>query len=146
MEDLQESLKRLLAVGCGGFVGAVARYSISAYIKRRFPMSFPLGTLTVNALGCLLIGFLMAWFSFGWDTPKDGLPVTRPAWLTVRSQLFLVHGLLGSLTTFSTFGYETLELMRELRYPLAIGNIATSLVVGILFVWLGHHTARVWLS
>lgn len=145
MDSWTEGLKRILAVGCGGFIGAIARYTISRYVKQRFPMEFPIGTLAVNALGCLLIGFLMALFSFGWDAPrhKDYWPI--PAWLTPTNQLILVHGILGSLTTFSTLGYETLELMRTNQQQLAAASVALNLIIGITFVWSGHSLARAWL-
>ena len=145
MDSWTDDFKRLLAVGCGGFVGAIARYTISRYVKHRFPMDLPIGTLTVNALGCLMIGFLMALFSFGWDAPRQKEFWSMPAWLTETNQLLIVHGILGSLTTFSTLGYETLELMRGAQFHLALANVALNLAIGIAFVWIGHSVARIWL-
>lgn len=138
MDQLGTQVWRLLAVGCGGFLGAVTRFGINEVIRRRFPTEFPLGTLTVNMIGCLLIGGLMALFRFGWDTPGPRLFFVTPAWLTENTRLLLVTGMLGSLTTFSTLSYETLELLRRAETSLALANVAVSLIAGIVFVWLGH--------
>lgn len=117
----------VLLVGLGGFIGAIARYGISSWVYRYTPMTFPYGTLVVNLLGCLLIGFLMTW-SF------DRL---GPHW-----RMFAVTGLLGSLTTFSTFGYETLLLIDRGDIKAAILSVAANMVVGLLAVvvgrWLAH--------
>ncbi|GAB4156599.1 MAG: fluoride efflux transporter CrcB [Planctomycetaceae bacterium] len=113
-----------LAVGLGGFVGAIARYAISGILQNRFPGFRPAGTLVVNLLGCLLIGFLMA------------IVISRPNF-SHTARLFLITGILGSLTTFSTFGYETVELLREQEYRGALWNILSNLVVGLLAVGLG---------
>lgn len=113
-----------LAVGLGGFVGAIARYAISGILQNRFPGFRPAGTLVVNLLGSLLIGFLMA------------IVISRPNF-SHTARLFLITGILGSLTTFSTFGYETVELLREQEYRGALWNILSNLVVGLLAVGLG---------
>ncbi|MCH8828593.1 MAG: fluoride efflux transporter CrcB [Planctomycetes bacterium] len=115
----------VLAVGCGGFLGAVGRYLLSGYVQKRFPGFPPAGTLIVNVIGCLLIGVLMA------------IVVQRRHDFSPALQLFLITGILGSLTTFSTFGYETVELLREQNYRSALWNIAANLVIGLIAVWLG---------
>ena len=113
-----------LAVGCGGFLGAIARYAISGLFQKRFPHFTPAGTLAVNVLGCFMIGVLMA------------VITTRPNF-PPKLQLFLVTGILGSLTTFSTFGYETVELLREQSYRTALWNVTANLAFGLPAVWLG---------
>ena len=118
-------LQNTLAVGCGGFVGAVLRYAISGALQSRFPKFTPAGTLAVNVLGCLIIGVLMA------------IVVSRPETFSQNVKLFLITGILGSLTTFSTFGYETVELMREENYRAALWNITANLALGLPAVWLG---------
>lgn len=118
-------MQQILAVGCGGFIGAVSRYALSGVIQRRFPAFTPAGTLVVNVIGCLLIGGLMA------------VVVTRPNDFHPTLRLFLITGILGSLTTFSTFGYETVEFLREENYRFAFFNVATNVVIGLPAVWLG---------
>ena len=124
---------QLLAVGCGGFLGAVARYGLSSYLSRGQGAGFPLGTLTVNALGCLLIGVLMT------------LMAQRES-LSPEMRLFLSTGFLGSLTTFSTFGQETIELLRGGDMRLALLNVALNVVLGLLAVLAGGSLARVFLN
>lgn len=115
-------IKELLTVAAGGSVGAVSRYLLAGAVERTFKGSgFPLGTFSVNVLGCLLIGILL------------GLAEARLE-LSHQARLFLAIGLLGSLTTFSTFGYETLELLRHGRTGAALLTVAGNLVVGLLAV------------
>ena len=89
-------MQQILAVGAGGFVGAVLRYLISAAMLKRFPDFPPAGTLLVNVVGCAVIGVVMALIS-------------EHNALSPNTRLLLVTGILGSLTTFSTFGYDTLR-------------------------------------
>lgn len=109
-----------LAVALGGSLGAVARYALSQWVVRRFPV----GTFVVNVVGCLLIGFFVA------------LSV-KMKWPGPTLQAFIVGGFLGSLTTFSTFVYQSYDLTRQDSLSLGILNLAANLVVGLLLVWLG---------
>ena len=115
---------KLLLVGAGGFVGAVLRYSISGWVHRYFGGVFPLGILVVNVLGCLAIGIMM------------GLLEQRQV-LSPNARLFWMIGLLGAFTTFSTFGYDTFELLREKSLWLGAVNIVGNVVLGLLAVWCG---------
>ena len=112
-------MKALIMVGLGGFAGAIARYVISNAINRWAPSGFPWGILVANVLGCLLIGILISQVKGDW-------------------RLLLITGFLGSLTTFSTFGLDTFELMRGDRLALAFGNIGLSVLLGLLAVWAGN--------
>jgi fluoride exporter len=123
-------MTRLLFVGVGGFVGTLARYWLSGLIARRYGETFPLGTLAVNALGCLLIGFL---FHFFYDRA-----LVNPTPSTV---IFI--GLLGGFTTFSSYGLQTFTLLRDGEVFLALINIVASNVLGLALVWLGYTVARV---
>jgi CrcB protein len=114
----------LLIVGLGGFLGAILRYGISSLVAARQGPGFPLATLLVNVLGCLAIGALMALLE-------------REA-LTANMRLFLAVGLLGSFTTFSTFGYETIELFRDGDYQPALWSVAANLLLGLVAVLLGR--------
>lgn len=130
-------MSQLLAVGLGGFIGAITRYSVTEFMSRKFP-GFPAGTFVVNATGCLLIGILMAVV-----THKQIHPSAR---VHEHVSLFLITGLLGSLTTFSTFGHETVSLLRNSELHHAFFNIAGNLLVGLFAVWLGWSTVMFWLE
>ena len=123
-------MTKLLIVGAGGFIGAVLRYLISGVVQTLSgSISFPYGTLAVNLLGCFVIGVLTC------------LVETR-GMLTAEMRLFLLIGLLGSLTTFSTFGNETFNLIRDRNVAYALLNIGLQVAAGILLVWLGRITAQ----
>ena len=115
----------LLCVGAGGFFGAIARYGLSGLVHRYYEGQFPYGTLVVNTLGCLLIGVMMSLVE---DRQMFG-PEARS---------FVRIGLLGSFTTFSTFGYETVELLRDSQFQFAFLNVAANVVIGIGAVYLGR--------
>ena len=95
-------MQNLLAVGLGGFLGAIARYTMGGFVDARLNTRFPWGTLAVNVLGCLLIGLLL-----GLVSGRGQLSISE------STRLFLVTGFLGSMTTFSTFGHETIELIQQ---------------------------------
>lgn len=114
----------------GGFLGAVARYTLSGWVHRRYAGDWPLGTLTVNVIGCFLIGGLAT------------LAFERQL-LSTTARSFLMIGLLGSFTTFSTFGYETMVLIRDGEMLRGLANVAASVLVGLLSVALGMMTVRV---
>ena len=118
-------MQQILAVGIGGFVGAAARYAVTGLMQRAFPAFLPLGTLVVNIVGCFAIGVAMACVA-------ERVLVSE-AW-----RLFLVTGILGGLTTFSAFGYESVELLREQELRLAVFNVAANVVLGLTAVWLGR--------
>lgn len=118
-------MDKLLVVGLGGFVGAVARYGLSGLAHRVSRGTFPVGTLAVNVIGCFAIGVLMA------------LVEDRQS-LGPSARVFLTIGLLGSFTTFSTLGHETFEYLRVGDLRLALGNVALNLVLGLGAVGLGR--------
>lgn len=125
-------MQELLAVGMGGFVGAVARYLVTGWVHRFAGVTFPWGTLTVNVTGCLALGALM------------GLVEARVA-VSPEWRLFLGLGVLGSFTTFSSVGYETIELLRGGDLSLAAANAFGSLLLGLLAVVAGAGAAR-WIA
>jgi CrcB protein len=125
----------LLAVGLGGFVGAILRYIITGWMQKAFPQFLPAGTLVVNVSGCLAIGFLMAIVAAQSDTGQ-------PAWMSHSLRLFLITGILGGLTTFSAFGYETVEFLREDQFRLAVFNVSANMGLGFPAVWLGGLLAK----
>jgi CrcB protein len=107
----------VLLVIVGGAVGAPLRYLADLFVQSRHDSVFPWGTLTVNVVGSLVLGGVAA-------RVADG---TTPTWL-----LTLVGtGFCGALTTFSTFGYETVRLVEDGSLLEAAGNVLVSLVVGL---------------
>jgi len=122
----------MIAVGLGGAIGANVRFLVSLYAARRFPDYAPLGTLIVNVVGCLLIGGLVTW------ADRTSL---SPVW-----KVFLVTGCLGSLTTFSTFGYETLAYVIDGgRWGMAAANVALNVAIGLAAVIAGRQLVMWWL-
>ncbi len=128
-------MRHLLAAALGGSLGSVARYLLQGTVQRRageahgWAAVFPWGTLTVNLLGCLLIGFLAVLF----EERLAIAPATRT---------FVLIGLLGGFTTFSSFGFETWALLRDGNFLLALANVATSVTLGLVAVVVGAMLAR----
>lgn len=118
-------MSELLVVGLGGFLGAIARYGLSGLVHRWYDGAFPLGTLVVNLLGCFVLGGFMTL-------------VEERQLFAAHTRLFVTIGCLGAFTTFSTLGYETLELMRDRAWGLAAANALGSVAAGLLAVWLGR--------
>lgn len=122
-------MRELFLVGLGGFLGAAARYQCGVWMTSAVrSQRLPWGTLAVNLTGCLLIGLLA------------GLAEKR-AWPGDTMRLFLVTGILGGYTTFSAFGLETVNLLRNGHAPAALGYAAASLAGGLAAVWLGMKLA-----
>jgi len=121
---------KILAVGLGGFLGAVGRYWISG-LAQKLSDRFPLGTLSVNLLGSFILGLLATLF-------LEKMIVNQ------ELRLFLLVGLLGAFTTYSTFSFETLNLMRGGEWMFAGLNILANLVGTLIAVWAGVSIAKLW--
>jgi len=122
-------LWQILVVGLGGFFGSVARFLLSGIVHRLLPPAFPYGTLVVNVIGCLAIGYL------------GGLVQVRSL-LGPSQRLFLLLGVLGGFTTFSTFAYETLGLAQGSEFLKAALNIGAHVTLGLTAAWLGYVSAQ----
>jgi len=122
-------LKQLLLIGLGGFLGSVARFLVSQLNTRVEWFSIPIGTLTVNVLGSLLIGFLI------------GISEKSPI-LTVELRLFLMVGLCGGFTTFSSFSGENLMLLRNGQYLSLFLYTGLSVLLGFTAVYLGYISTK----
>ena len=123
-------MKDLLLVGGGGFLGSVARYLLGGLVLHATGAPrFPWSTLFVNATGCLAIGVLAGF--------AERAHVLSPA-----TRLFLITGFLGGYTTFSTFSLQTLDLMQKGQVTLALVNVASSVILCLLGVWLGFLAGR----
>lgn len=118
-------MRSVLLIGLGGGFGSILRYIIGSLISRAFPVTkFPLGTFLINLAGCLLIGVVVGWIE-RMDTYNQEL------------RLLLVTGVLGGFTTFSAFGLETLSLLRSGQVVMAVCYSLSSVVLGVVFVFLG---------
>lgn len=122
-------IKNLLLVGAGGFIGSVARYLLSRLNTQIDWLSIPVGTLLVNVLGSLIIGFLI------------GIS-ERSALLTFELRMFLMVGLCGGFTTFSSFTGENLMLMRNGQFLPLLLYTGLSILLGFTAVYLGYFLTR----
>ncbi|MBB4820846.1 fluoride efflux transporter CrcB [Pseudomonas solani] len=114
----------VLSVAVGGIAGTLLRFAAGNWVNAHWPRHFYLGTLAVNIVGCLLIGFLY------------GLFLQRPE-VPVEIRAGLMVGFLGGLTTFSSFSLDTLRLLESGQLPLALGYAAVSVLGGLLATWAG---------
>ena len=123
------SLLSVLYVALGGALGSVSRYLLGTWTQSLSKsIDFPYGTLTVNFIGCFVIGFL------------SQLVESRGAF-TSESRAFIFIGILGGFTTFSSFGNETMNLLRDGETFNALANIGANVILGLLLVWLGRMVA-----
>jgi len=99
----------LLAIGTGGFIGAILRYLVSGWVQKFSASLFPVGTLSVNVIGSFIIGFAVLYFE----------NVVAP-----HQKALVITGLLGALTTFSTFSLETVTMLQSGLWGRAAANIA----------------------
>lgn len=119
-------MDKALYVGLGGFVGSVLRYWMGGAVQQLANNpAFPLGTLVVNLAGCLLIGFL--------SQLADARGIFPP-----EARLFVFTGLLGGFTTFSAFGNESVNLLRNGDNLSALLNVGIYVFAGLGAVWLGR--------
>lgn len=117
--------QELLIVGIGGFIGSIVRYLVYVGFAQKNWTDFPWATLSINVLGCFIIGFLSAWL-------EKALPNHRQIYLAGSV------GFLGAFTTFSAFGLETLNLLKNQGFLLALANILANVLIGLAAVWLGR--------
>lgn len=117
-------MSQLLFIAVGGALGAVMRFLVSSGVHQLLGRGFPYGTLTVNVLGSLCMGFLFVTL-----IERSSL---GPEW-----RAFILVGLLGAFTTFSTFSIETLHLIEDGAIARAFANIFISVTTCILATWLG---------
>jgi fluoride exporter len=120
---------KYLLVAAGGALGSVARYLLDGVVLRLSSPFFPSGTFVVNAVGCLAFGLII------------GVADARSV-LTPTGRLFLLIGLLGGFTTFSTFTFETFQLIRAGEYARGLLNTVGQVGVGYLAMWAGYVAAR----
>ena len=117
-------LRSIIFVGLGGGIGSMLRYLTNVLVTKHFHLSFPLATFIVNMLGCLIIGILFGLFE-------------RHVLSNTDLRHLFITGFCGGFTTFSTFALENVNLFQMGNSWLAFMYIAGSVVVSLLFVWLG---------
>ena len=116
-------MRIILAIGIGSCLGGISRYLLAQLIQNKFLSSFPYGTLVVNLLGCFLIGII-----FGLSERGN---------FTIVWRLFLVTGLLGGFTTFSSFSNATVGMLRDGQIWSAFTYISISVLIGLLATFTG---------
>ena len=115
----------LLLIGLGGAIGSVARYTLSVAVLRVSGTLFPLGTFVVNVIGCLVFGAIAG-------------AATARVQITSELRLFLLVGVLGGFTTFSSYAFESFALIREGQFLWASINVAGQVIAGLAGVWAGY--------
>jgi len=116
---------RTLFVGIAGLAGTLLRYWLSGFVARRYGETFPVGTMVVNVLGCLLAGAIF-------NLTEERFLINP----TLRTVILI--GFLGGFTTFSSYGLQTFTLLRDGEFGLATLNVAVSNVLGLVMVWVGY--------
>ncbi|MBD2186161.1 fluoride efflux transporter CrcB [Planktothrix sp. FACHB-1355] len=119
-----------IAISLGAIAGALCRYYITLWFAQRFGTGFPYGTFFINITGCLAMGFFAT------------LALERVATISPEVRLLITTGFLGAYTTFSTYGLDTMNLLRERTYLAAGLYWAGSAILGIISVQLGIILAR----
>ena len=116
-------MKEIIFVGAGGFIGASLRYVSSNWLMQFTRFGFPLGTFSVNLIGCILIGILA------------GTTLEKSSIIPVKE--FLVIGILGGFTTFSAFGLESFEMLKAGQFKMAVIYIFGSIIIGLIGISIG---------
>lgn len=120
---------RTLLVALGGALGSVARFWLDGAVYRVLPATFPYGTFIVNVTGCLVFGVLIG-------AAEDRLIAGSPA------RAFLLIGLLGGFTTFSSFAFETVKLARGAEWTFVLLNVFGQVLLGLIALWAGVMAGR----
>ena len=118
----------IVAVGCGGFIGAVMRVWLNGFISHRVPHELPFGTLGVNLVGSFVMGVLIAYFMY-------------TTLFSVHMKSFLSTGILGALTTYSTFAIESFMLLNGGHVALALTNMGLNAFGTVLMAGGGYWLA-----
>jgi len=116
--------RNLFLIAIGGALGSVARYTLSLLVLRASGTLFPLGTFLVNAIGCVAFGAIAG-------------AATARLHLTPELRLFLLVGVLGGFTTFSSYAFESFALVQQGRFLWASINVVGQVVAGLAGVWVG---------
>ena len=121
---------RNILVIIGGGIGAFFRYLLSGWVYKVLGTDFPYGTLAVNVIGCFVIGIFL--------TMAEDRFLISP-----NFRIFFAVGVLGGFTTFSTFSFETVGLLKDGAVAIGLLNVAVSIVVGLTATWVGTLAGRI---
>ena len=116
--------RTIILVGIGGMLGSVFRFLVSAALTSRFPSAFPYGTFVVNVAGCFLVGVVYGF-------------AQRCEWLTPEWRVFLAVGICGGFTTFSSFAFESVQLLQDKDYLSFAAYAALSFVLCLTAAFAG---------
>ncbi len=119
----------IIAIALGGSAGSILRFFLSKFVQTKSGIEFPIGTLAVNILGAFLIGFAFSYL------------VERMA-ISPEVRAFIITGFLGGFTTFSTFSYESLNLLMDGETTKFLGYVLGTNVIGIIMTLLGYNLGR----
>lgn len=122
-------LRTIFIVGAGGFVGSVLRYLVQVFVEKGVMSTFPWGTLIANVVGSFIIGLVYALAEKG--------NLMNSEW-----RIFLAVGICGGFTTFSSFAYNNLNMLKAGSYAQLFLNVGGSLILGILAVYIGIIVVR----
>ncbi len=117
-------MQKLLLIAVAGGIGALSRYGLAGLVQRWTDSMFPWGTAAVNIVGCFLFGIL-------WVAMEERFPVTP------ETRVIVLTGFMGAFTTFSTYMFETQQLLEDSQYLAAFGNLALQNGVGLAAIILG---------
>jgi CrcB protein len=123
-------MQKILLIACVGACGTVARYFLQGWIQQLFGPNFPWGTLVVNVAGCFLFGMV-------WTLAEERF------FIGPELRVLLLIGFLGSFTTFSSFVFETAELVRDTQWRMAVVNVLAQNGVGLISFFLGLFVGRI---
>jgi fluoride exporter len=123
------TLVRVAWVAGGGAIGSACRYLLDGWVLRATGPFFPWGTFVVNVVGCLVFGLIAG--------AVDERFMAAPA-----GRAFVLTGILGGFTTFSTFSFETMQLARDAQIARAMANLIGQVVFGVLAMWAGYSASR----
>lgn len=123
-------MQHYILTAIGGAIGATLRYGLGRWVQDALDRPwFPYNTLVINVIGCLVFGLVMGMLDGGRN-------------ITPEQRTFVLVGICGGFTTFSTFGYETFALLRDGQLIPALANVGLQVVAGLVAVWLGGVLAR----
>jgi fluoride exporter len=120
---------KYMVVGLGGFLGGIARFWLGGWIDQKMGTRFPYGTFVINVSGSFLLGFIL-------------IVLTERTHLSANWRYLIPIGFIGAYTTFSAFEWETFAAMRDGAFLIAALNVALSVMIGFIAVWLGAVCGR----